>query len=82
MIASAGGSQLLPKLIGIPKAKELIYTGKILNGEESKSIGLVNEIADDAFKCALVIAQQIVKKGPLGVRAAKQLINNGSESSL
>lgn len=79
---SAGGSQLLPKLIGIPKAKELIFTGRIINGEEAESIGLINELSDKPFERVLEIADEISKGGPLGLTAAKTLINSSSDLSL
>jgi len=40
IIPGAGGTQRLPRLIGIPLAKELIFTGKILNGEEAEKVTL------------------------------------------
>jgi methylglutaconyl-CoA hydratase len=67
IIPGAGGTQRLPRIIGISKAKELIFTGKILNGDEAKELGLVNtnlvqnETGDAAYKHALHLAQEIAK---------------------
>jgi methylglutaconyl-CoA hydratase len=66
IIPGAGGTQRLPRLIGIAKAKELIYTGQILDGKQAESIGLVNvsvpqnEQKDAAYLKGLEIAQQII----------------------
>lgn len=63
-----GGTQRLPRLVGIGKAKELIYTAKICSGIEAGEIGLVehsvpqNENGDAAYMKTLEIAQQIADK--------------------
>lgn len=63
-----GGTQRLPRLIGIGKAKELIYTAKICTGTEAGEIGLVehavpqNKNGDAAYLKALEIAQEIADK--------------------
>ena len=65
---STGGTQRLPRLVGIGKAKELIFTAKVLNGTEAAEIGLVehvvpqNETKDAAYKKALEIAKDIISK--------------------
>ena len=46
IIPGAGGSQRLPRLVGVPLAKELIFTGRILDGKEALKIGLVNHVVD------------------------------------
>lgn len=85
IIPGAGGSQRLPRIIGVAKAKELIYTGRILNGQEASDIGLVNSVVeqnsdgDAAFMKALAIASEILPNGPIGVQMAKAAINRGME---
>ena len=82
IIPGAGGTQRLPRIVGVPKAKELIFTGARLDAVEGHSIGLVNHIADDfqqAMELAMKIADQISKKGPVAIRAAKEAISKGSE---
>lgn len=74
IIPGAGGTQRLPRIIGVAKAKELIYTARILNGEQACMIGLVNETipqnktGDAAYQMALSIAREILSKGPISIR--------------
>merc|ERR1719158_1225227 len=85
IIPGGGGTQRLPRVVGVPKAKELIYTARILKGDEASSIGLVNycepqnEEGDAAYKRALTLAREILPNGPVGVKMAKVAINKGSE---
>jgi enoyl-CoA hydratase/carnithine racemase len=68
--------------VGIAKAKELIYTGTRLNAEEAVKIGLVERVTqqdEDAFSCALKLAKDMLKTGPIALRLAKQAIRNGSQ---
>ena len=66
-----GGTQRLPRLVGIGKAKELIFTAKVITGEEAADIGLVehsvpqNEKSDAAYEKALEIAKEIAENYPL-----------------
>lgn len=88
IIPGAGGTQRLPRIVGIAKAKELIYTGKVLDGDQAKQIGLVNESlkqtpeGDAAYKHALALAQEIAENGPIAVKMAKQSIDSGYEVDL
>lgn len=68
IIMPSGGTQRLPRLIGIGKAKELIFTAKVVTGEEAQEIGLVehavpqNEDSNAAYLKALEIAREIRDK--------------------
>ncbi|PID81296.1 MAG: hypothetical protein CR995_00015 [Clostridiales bacterium] len=75
------GTQRLPRLIGPAKAKELIFTGKPIDGNEAKRIGLVNDVAEDALAAAKKMAADICKQAPIAVKYAKQAIDKGLESS-
>ncbi|KAF9115483.1 hypothetical protein BGX27_007612 [Mortierella sp. AM989] len=81
IIPGAGGTQRLPRLIGIPKAKELIYSSKILNSAAAKEMGILNHAVEEesGFNKALEIAREILPMGPLAVRMAKQAIDKGTQ---
>jgi len=85
IIPGAGGTQRLPRLIGVPKAKELIYTSRLLNGQNAFDIGLVNNVVeqnpngDAAYLASLELAKEILPNGPIGVQMAKKAINKGSQ---
>ncbi|KAJ3164823.1 hypothetical protein HDU88_005035 [Geranomyces variabilis] len=80
IIPGAGGTQRLPRLIGIPRAKELIFTARVLKSEEAERIGLVNySVEGSAYDKALEIARSILTKGPVAVKAAKLAIDRGSQ---
>ena len=85
IIPGAGGTQRLPRLIGPAKAKELIYTGRVFDGEDAMKIGVVNQVVpqnkdgDAAYQTALSIAREILPNGPIGVKVAKVAISTGIE---
>ncbi|MFS0672553.1 enoyl-CoA hydratase [Ornithinibacillus sp. 179-J 7C1 HS] len=84
IIPGAGGTQRLPRLIGIGKAKQLIYTAKAITAEEAFSIGLVEQLTteDELLDTAINIAKTIAKNGPIALRQAKSAINQGSQVDL
>jgi enoyl-CoA hydratase len=79
-----GGTQLLPRILGAPMAKEMIFTGRRVDAREAKAIGLVNHVvpAGQARTKALEIAATIADNGPIAVRQAKKAVNRGGESDL
>ena len=79
-----GGTQLLPRIIGGPMAKEMIFTGRRIPAQEAKAIGLVNHVvpAGQARLKALEIAVTIADNRPVAVRQAKKAINWGGETDL
>jgi len=79
-----GGTQLLPRILGAPLAKELIFTGRRMKAGEAKGAGLVNHLvpAGQAKAKAAEIAATIARNGPLAVRQAKKAIAYGSETDL
>ena len=79
-----GGTQLLPRILGAPLAKELIFTGRRMRADEAKAAGLVNHLvpAGQARAKATEIATTIARNGPVAVRQAKKAIAYGSETDL
>ena len=86
IIPGAGGTQRLPRLVGVGRAKELIYTGRIIGAEEAKAIGLVNQVTEDTredlMATAKEMAQTIMKKGPVATTMAKMAINVGMDTDI
>ncbi len=79
-----GGTQMLPRIVGGPFAKEMVYTGRRVPAEEAKAVGLINHLvpAGQAAAKAREIADTIAKNGPIAVRQAKKAVAWGSEVDL
>lgn len=79
-----GGTQRLMRLVGLAKAKELVYTGKMIKAQEAKDIGLVNSIVPIADLTAESekMALQIAANSEMGVRMSKVAINRGRNADL
>ena len=79
-----GGTQLLPRIVGTPFAKEMIFTGRRVPAQEAKAIGLINHLvpAGQAQAKAHEIATTIAQNGPIAVRQAKKAIAWGAETDL
>lgn len=84
IIPGYGGTQRLAKLVGIGKAKELIFSGELISAEEAYRIGLVERLVPvgESLNSAKELANQIAKKGPIAVQKAKQAIEQGSSMSI
>ena len=79
IIPGYGGTQRMPRLIPTGKAKELIYTGEMIDATEAMRIGLVERVVkrEDLLDAAKKLATTILMKGPLAIKAAKKAINEG-----
>jgi enoyl-CoA hydratase len=79
-----GGTQLLPRILGAPLAKELIFTGRRMKADEAKAAGLINHLVPkgQARTKALEIATTIAANGPIAIRQAKKAIAYGAETDL
>ncbi len=82
--AGFGGTQRLPRLIGMGRASQLLYTGDIIDAVEAAHIGLVNAVVPDGELIAYVtdIARRIIGKGQMAVRFSKAAINNGMQTDI
>ncbi|MCX5046079.1 enoyl-CoA hydratase-related protein [Aldersonia sp. NBC_00410] len=84
IIPVGGGTQRLARLIGPSQAKDLIFTGRFVEPDEAKRIGLVDEVVapDEVYNRARSWAQQFVSGPALALAAAKSAIDSGLESGL
>ena len=84
LIPGWGGTQRLTRLVGKAKAKELVYTGKIIDAKTAEQIGLVNMVvpAEQFMAAVRQFAQELASKAPVALKVAKTLIDNGSETDL
>ncbi len=78
------GTQRLPRIVGAGKAKELIFTGQVIDALEGEKIGLVNKVveAEALMDTTMAMAKEIASKGQYAVRFSKAAINGGLEGSL
>ena len=75
--ADVGGSYFLPRLIGLSRASEILYTGRTVEAEESVRIGLALRSVESKklLESAMELANELLKKSPLGLRMTKQALN-------
>lgn len=83
-VPGAGGMQRLPRVIGITKAKEMLYTAQRIDAEEAYRIGLINKVVPVASLMdeALNLADSILSFPPHGLKIAKQCVNEGMQMDL
>ncbi|MEX2290164.1 MAG: enoyl-CoA hydratase/isomerase family protein [Mycobacteriales bacterium] len=83
IIPGAGGTQRLQRLVGLGRAKELVYTGRRVAADEALAIGLVNAVfpADEVYRRAVEAAERFAA-GPYALRLAKHALDAGGEQSL
>lgn len=80
IIPGAGGTQNLSRIVGIAKAKEMIYTSMKLTGEEALRINLINHLLENEEELTLKaneISKKIILNGPISIKAAKEAIDEG-----
>jgi enoyl-CoA hydratase len=84
IIPGFGGTQRLARLVGINKARELIFTGEIIKAEEARRIGIVSEIFDPETLMEKVNekAALLTSKGLLAIASVKRIMNKGVDLSL
>jgi enoyl-CoA hydratase len=84
IIPGAGGTQRLPRVVGLGRAKEMILTGDIIEAEDALRIGLVYRVVepDQLMSAAREIADRIMARGPLATRLAKLALNASADVPL
>ena len=77
IIPAAGGTQRLPRIVGLGRAKELVLLGDRIRGDEAFRIGLLNRYVEDheILDTAVALARRIAERGPLAIRMAKLALN-------
>ena len=84
VMPGSGGTQRLPRIVGIAKAKEMVLMGDIIDAAEAAQIGLVNRVAaaGQALDEAMKMAETIAERGPLAVREAKKALDFAGDMPL
>ena len=82
LIPDMTGTQLLPELVGRDVAKELTYTGRIVDGVEAVRIGLATRTDPEPLAAALALAKEIAGRSPHAIRAAKRLLDLAGRTTL
>lgn len=84
VIPCFGGTQRLPRLIGSGRAKELIFTGRMVKADEAVAIGLVNKVvpAEELLNEAKNMMDTIISKAPMAIKYSKIAINRGADLDL
>jgi enoyl-CoA hydratase len=75
IIPGWGGTQRLARVCGLGVAKELIFTGRVVDAEEALRIGLVNAVHDPVLEKAREVAALLASKSPIALRLMKELTN-------
>lgn len=81
---STGATQRLPRIVGVARAKELLLTGRVIDAADALRIGLVHEVVPtgEALTRARAVGEEIAGRGPLAVRAVKELIDGALDRPL
>ncbi len=84
VIPGAGGTQRLPRLVGPAKAKDIVFTGRMVKAAEALAMGLVDRVVPDAsvYQAALDLVKRYAAGPALALRAAKQAIDHGLDVDL
>ena len=80
IMPGSGGTQRLPRVVGLPRAKDLILSGRLVPAEEALQIGLVDRVVDDAEVLDVAVERALTyTRGPLALKHAKQAIEAAFE---
>ena len=83
IIPGDGGTQRLPRLVGLGRAMEMILTGDFIDAQEAYRIGLANKVVphESLMEKVMELAEKIAQKPPLAVRYAKEAVNRSLEGA-
>lgn len=81
IIPGFGGTQRLPRIVGMSRAKELLYTARTIDAQEALSIGLVDRVVkpEELMPAIYALAEQIADNAQHAVRAVKRVVNMGMQ---
>ena len=82
LIPGYGGTQRLPRLIGLSRALDLILTGRHVQADEALALGLVNRVVEDAVEGARELARACLKNAPIALGLAKEAVVRGLDVTL
>jgi enoyl-CoA hydratase/carnithine racemase len=84
VIPGAGGTQRLARLVGVTRAKDLVFSGRMVDAQEAREIGLVDEVCapGEAWATAHELVQRYVHGPAFALRAAKEAIDRGLDGDL
>lgn len=84
LIPGGGGTQVLPRLVGEKKAKELVFTGDIVSAEEALKLGLVNRVVpkEKLRETVEELVATLLKRSPIILKFAKMAVNKALETPL
>ncbi len=77
VIPGAGGTFRLPKVVGIQRAKEMVFTAKVIDAKIAKEYGIFCDVVEDVYGKCVEVAGEIMKNGPIAVKMAKKSIDLG-----
>jgi enoyl-CoA hydratase/carnithine racemase len=81
LVPDMAGMLFLRQLVRADVVRDLIYTGRIVDGAEAVALGLATRVVDDPLASALQLAQEMTQKSPLALRAAKRMLNQWGDAS-
>jgi enoyl-CoA hydratase len=84
LIPGWGGTQRLTRLIGATKAKELVFTGRMIDAKTAEQLGILNMVipADKFKETVMQFAMDLAAKPPVAIKVAKSVINKGADIGL
>ena len=84
IVPGGGGLSRITRLVGIGKAKELVFSGKIISAQEALNIGMINQVVpnDKLMEEAVKMAKSMTKHSPIALGLAKYAINNAANMDI